>query len=144
MTLIEHRYPTLGPLLRLWRSHCRGDALPCASAFAAGALAELAPSTVLLARSSNGAEQLTIATSGAEVDALYGESLAGSAAGRLAPVRGDAEQEALSAIETARPVIIEDELRAGGGRRRVARLYLPLANDDGSANGVLCGVVALS
>ena len=144
MTLIEHRYPTLGPLLRLWRSHCRGDAPPCASALATETLAGLAASTVLLARSDNGAEQLTIAASGAEVDTLYGESLAGSAAARLAPARGDAEQEALSAIKTARPVVIEDEFRAGGRRRRVARLYLPLANDDGSANGVLCGVVALS
>jgi len=40
--------------------------------------------------------------------------------------------------------VIEDELRVGDRRRRVARLYLPLANADGSTDRVLCGVVAVS
>ncbi len=50
----------------------------------------------------------------------------------------------MSAIETARPVVIEDEFRIGGDRRRVARVYLPLTNDDGSAARVLCGIVAVT
>lgn len=144
MSLIEQRHPRLGRLMQLWRAQHRGDALPPASAVVGPALADLAPATVLVSRSANGTDDLTITQSGSEVDALYGEALAGAPVQRLAPGRGDAAQEALSAIETARPVVIEDELSLESGRRRVARLYLPLANDDGSADGVLCGVVAVS
>lgn len=144
MSLIEQRHPRLGQLLRVWHSHCHGDGLPSASALVGDALSELAPSTVLLRPAEDAADRLTIATSGAEVDALYGEALTGAPVERLAPVRGDANSEARSAIDTARPVVIEDELRVGEHRRRVARLYLPLANDDGSADGVLCGIVAVS
>lgn len=144
MSLIEQRHPKLGQLLRVWQSHCHGDGLPSASALVGDALSGLAPSTVLLRPAEDAADQLTIATSGAEVDALYGESLTGAPVERLAPVRGDAALEARSAIETARPLVIEDELRVGDGRRRVARLYLPLANDEGLANAVLCGIVAVS
>ena len=144
MSLIEQRHPKLGQLLLVWRSYCQGDSLPHASELAGDALTGLESSTVLLTPSDNGAGRLTIATSGADVDALYGESLAGAPVERLAPLRGDAGSEARSAIEMARPVVIEDELRVGERRRRVARLYLPLANDDGSADGVLCGIVAVS
>jgi hypothetical protein len=44
-------------------------------------------------------------------------------------------------MESGRPLLIEDELRGFDRRRRIARLYLPLTNDDGSPDGVLCGVV---
>ena len=141
MSLIEQRHPKLGQLLRVWRAHCHGESLPSVGLLTRETPAELAPSTVLLTRD-GGAEGLTIAASGAEVDALYGESLAGAPVDRLAPRQGDARREAWSAIETARPVVIEDKLTVGGERRRVARLYLPLATDDGLADGVLCGVVA--
>ena len=144
MSLIAQRHPRLGRLLEFWRAHCQGEALPPASALAPAALAELAPLTVLIARAANGSDRLTITASGAEVDALYGESLTGAPAARLTPARGDAEQEARSALETARPVVIEDELRAHGRPCRVARVYLPLANDEGSADSVLCGVAAVS
>ena len=144
MSLIEQRHPKLGQLLRVWQSHCQGDGLPSASALVGDALSGLAPLTVLLRPTDKAADRLTIATSGAEVDALYGESLTGAPVERLAPERGDADSEARSAMETARPLVIEDELRIGDRRRRVARLYLPLANDDGSADGVLCGIVAVS
>lgn len=144
MTLIEQRHPRLGRLVQVWRRHCDGESLPSARAFAPAALADLAPLAVLITRTTNGARQLTIAASGTEVDALYGESLAGASAMRLAPTRGDAEEEAWSAIETARPVVIEDELRTHGRPCRIARVYLPLANDDGSPDGVLCGVSAVS
>lgn len=144
MSLIEQRHPRLGRLVQLWRAQHRGEALPPASAVGGPALADLAPVTVLVTRSGNGSDQLTITASGSEVDALYGESLAGAPVQRLAPGRDDAAQEALSAIETARPVVIEDELRLGDSCRRVARVYLPLANDDGSAGGVLCGIVPVN
>jgi len=140
MSLIEQRHPKLGQLLRVWQSHFNGDGLPSARTLVGDALSDLAPSTVLLRSIDNAGDRLTIATSGAEVDALYGEALTGAPVERLAPLRGDAGSEARSAIETARPVVIEDELRVGDGRQRVARLYLPLANAD----GVLCGIVAVS
>lgn len=143
MTLIEQRHPKLGQLMQLWRSRCHGDALPPASELAVTELAALAPMTVLLARAGHDKNQLTIVASGAEVDAIYGESLAGAPVERLAPARDDAGREAWSAIKTSRPVVIEDELRVGDRRRRVARLYLPLANADGSTDGVLCGIVAV-
>ena len=101
MSLIEQRHPKLGQLLRVWRAHCHGDSLPSASALVDDTLCDLAPSTVLLRPTENGTDQLTIATSGAEVDALYGEALAGAPVERLAPLRGDAGSEARSAIETA-------------------------------------------
>ena len=142
MSLIEQRHPKLGQLLRVWRAHCDGASLPSGGLLTRETPAELAPSTVLLTRDDDGADGLTIAASGAEVDALYGEPLAGAPVDRLAPRQGDAYREAWSAIETARPVVIEDDLTVGGERRRVARLYLPLATDDGLADGVLCGVVA--
>ncbi len=143
MSLVEQRYPRLGRLIELWRAQHRGDALPPVSAVVGPALADLAPTAVLVTRSALSSDELTIAASGSEVDALYGEPLVGAPIERLAPGRGDAAQEALSAIETARPVVIEDELRVDGRCRRVARLYLPLASEDGSAGGVLCGVVAV-
>ena len=144
MTLIEQRHPKLGELMQLWRSHCRGDALPSACALASDDRAGLAASTVLLGWKVNATDRLTITVSGKDVDALYGEPLAGAPAARLAPTRGDADQEARSAITTARPVVIEDELRVGDQRRRVARLYLPLASNGGSADGVLCGVFVVA
>jgi hypothetical protein len=143
MSLIEQRHPRLGELMRLWRTHHRGDVPPCANTLDGAALAELAPATVLVTLASDGADRLTIATSGSEVDALYGEALAGAPVERLAPGRSDAAAEAWSAIESGRPVTVEDDLRIDGRRRRIARMYLPLTKDDGSADGVLCGIVAV-
>ena len=51
-------------------------------------------------------------------------------------------RSALAASRSGRPLLIEDELPSP--RRRIARLYLPLSNDDGSPDGVLCGVVAIA
>ena len=143
MSLIEQRYPRLAQLMELWLRHRRDDGLPPASALVAQVPAETASATLLLVLEGAHGQRLTIETSGSEVDALYGEQLAGAPVERLAPVRGGAAEEALAAIETARPVTVEDELHVGGCRRRIARMYLPLAADDGSPDGVLCGVVAV-
>ena len=142
MSLIEQRHPRLGQLLRVWRAHCHNEKLPSVGPLTCETPAELALSTVLITPAGDGTKDLMITASGAEVDALYGEPLTGAPVGRLAPRQGLASREALSAIETARPVMIEDDLTVCGERRRVARLYLPLANDDGVAGSVLCGVVA--
>ncbi len=143
MAMIEQRHPAFKQLLRRWRAaHCEGG-LPSAGTLCPAQLADLARVTVTLSADEDGAG-MTIASSGEAVDALYGVSLTGSAAARLTPDRDDAEREARCAIETGRPLLIEDELCATGGRQRIARLYLPLANNDGSPDGVLCGVVALA
>lgn len=143
MSLIEQRYPRLAPLMELWLRHRCDDRLPPASALVAQLPDDAASATLLLVREGAQGKRLTIGRSGSEVDALYGERLAGAPVERLAPVRGGAAEEALAAIETARPVTVEDELHVGGRRRRIARMYLPLAADDGSPDGVLCGVVAV-
>ena len=139
MGLIEERHPALGALIALWRERQSDDRPPCASAMA-GSLEEVAEIAVMI-----GAEEaygeLVISDSGAQVDALYGAALTGSGAARLSPERDDAEHEARSVIETGRPLLIEDELRGADRRCRIARLYLPLVKDDGSSDGVLCGVV---
>lgn len=143
MGLIEERHPALGVLIALWRARQSDELPPHASAMAVGSLADARDIAVMIvAEPPHGG--LVIADSGAEVDALYGARLAGSGASRLSPERDDAEHEARSAIETGRPLLIEDELPGDDRRRRIARLYLPLSNDDGSPDGVLCGVVPVS
>lgn len=144
MGLIAGRHPSLDRLVALWRAHEKAPGLPPARALGREALAELAPLTVLLSEDVRADGVMMIADSGGAVDALYGRKLAGAPARALGAPRSDAEREARTAIESARPILVEEDLACDGVRRRVARLYLPLANDDGSPDGVLCGVVALT
>lgn len=140
MGLIEERHPALRALLALWRERQWDERPPHASAMGTGSLAGFGEIAVMIvAEQEHGS--LIIRNSGAQVDALYGAALAGSGAARLSPDRDDAEHEARSAIESGRPLLIEDELRGADRRRRIARLYLPLTNDDGSPDSVLCGVI---
>lgn len=140
MDLIEERHPALGALIALWRERQCDQRPPHASEMGTGLLAQSADIAVMIvAEQEHG--RLVISDSGAQVDALYGAALAGSGASRLSPERDDAEREARSAMESGRPLLIEDELRGGDRRSRIARLYLPLTNDDGSPDGVLCGIV---
>lgn len=140
MGLIEERHPALGALIAMWRDRQRDERPPHASAMGTGLLAGFGEIAVMIvAEEEHGS--LVISDSGAQVDALYGVALAGSGAARLSPERNDAEQEARSAIKSGRPLLIEDELRGADRRRRIARLYLPLTKDDGSPDGVLCGVI---
>ena len=142
MALIEQRHPVFAQLMALWRLQSTDASPPLASAIVPALVDGLARATVLLGGDIDKA--LTIRVSGSEVDALYGTRLEGAPAARLSPQRGDAEQEARTVIETGRPLLIEDELRQSGTGYRVARLYLPLACDEGSAERVVCGVVALT
>lgn len=143
MALIEQRHPALGGLMRLWRALASDGELPPASAVRTAECGDLASVSVMLALDA-GADALVISESGDAVDALYGAALAGGPAARLSPERDDAEKEARTAMATRRPLLIEDELRDSDRRRRIARLYLPLAKDDGTPDGVLCGVVAVA
>lgn len=138
MGLIEERHPAFKRLMRLWREAQVSDAPPPARDLSRSALADLAASTVMIVYD---ASDVRIAESGDAVDALYCTELGGSSAERLTPKQGGAADEALAASRSGRPLLIEDELL--GPRRRIARLYLPLSNDDGSPDGVLCGIVAL-
>lgn len=143
MGLIEERHPMLGALMAMWRERQCDERPPQASAMGSTSLAAAADIAVMIVagREHGG---LVISDSGARVDALYGAALAGSGASRLSPERDDAELEARSAIESGRPLLIEDELPGGDRPRRIARLYLPLTNDDGSPDGVLCGIVPVT
>lgn len=143
MGLIEQRHPVFGRLMALWDSGRRGEALPAANCLAQAELADLAEVTVLLTPAGQEPE-LRIAASGGAVDALYGAPLTGATAARLTPERHDAEVEARLVMSTGRPLLVEDEVKRAEVRHRVARLYLPLANDDGTPDGVLCGVVTVS
>jgi hypothetical protein len=139
MGLIEERHPAFKRLMRIWREAQVSDAPPPARVLGRSALADLAAVTVTLVCDDS---DVRIAESGDAVDALYDSALGGASAERLTPKRGGAADEALAASRSGRPLLIEDELL--GPRRRIARLYLPLSNDDGSPDGVLCGIVAIA
>ena len=143
MALIEQRHPAFRNLIRLWRAHSCDGELPRASTLGPDELADLAGQTVMLTLDATG-EHLVIVESGSAVDAIYGAAMRGCPAAGLSPERHDAEREARAAIATGRPLLVEDELADGNRRRRIARLYLPLSKDDGSPDGVLCGVVAIA
>ena len=139
MGLIEERHPAFKRLIGLWRGAQHDELPPPAGALGREALGDLASMTVVLAHDDG--SDLIIAESGAMVDALYGEALAGRGVASLSAARGDAAEEARSALASGRPLLIEDEMSSAPARRRIARLYLPLSNEDGSRDGVLCGIV---
>lgn len=131
--LIEQRHPALAELLRRWTAvDGRSDALTVAQLGAAAA------SSVRITPGAGGSG-LVLADSGAAVNAIYGAVLDGLSADLLTPGRSDAADEAIMAMESRRPVLMED----GEPGARRARLYLPLAEVDGSVASVLCGVVEL-
>jgi hypothetical protein len=126
--LIAQRYPILGAMLKAWQEDCVGmGVLPVS----------LASHVVRL--SLNGGDW-RVDVSGAAVDALYGQALAGCAATALAPGKDDLASEAEVAHESGRPLLLEDSIRLPGGQRRVARLYLPLPSTDMAKKTVLCGI----
>jgi hypothetical protein len=135
MSLIEQRHPLLGRVQALWKSHQQSGDLPRAESLGPATLGDLAAISVILEASDRSSE-LQITYSGVMVEALYETSLVGAAASRLTADRDDSEAEARTALETGRPLLMEDEVRLGERRARLARLYLPLADQA----GVLCGV----
>jgi len=139
MGLIEERHPAFKRLMGLWRRAQLDELPPPAGALCREALGDLAGVTVVLEHREG--SELIITESGALVDALYGEALAGRCAKSLSASRGDAAEEARSAVASGRPLLIEDEMTVAPVRRRIARLYLPLSSNDGSRDGVLCGIV---
>ncbi len=99
---------------------------------------------VLIGRSGEPPSAWIIEASGAAVDALYDAPLAGKPVDRLTPGRADALREVETALETGRPLLLEDMVALGQRRRRVARLYLPLGDDKDVRAKILCGVVPMS
>jgi len=140
MNLVAARYLGLADLLTLWRSLPREE-VARASTLDNVMLREL---VVLIGRSGDPSSTWIIEASGAAVDALYDAPLAGKPIDRLTPGRADALREAETALETGRPLLLEDMVEVGQRRRRVARLYLPLGGDQDARAQILCGVVPMS
>ncbi len=128
--LIEQRHPILGALRRAWQEG-RMDTGEIPDA--------LAPHIVRLHRDR---DIWHIAASGAAVDLLYGIALTGLPANLLTPGQDDSAIEVDVALESGRPLLLEDDVRLASGDRRVARLYLPLPNLAPAKPVILCGVVA--
>jgi len=140
MNLVAARYLGLADLLTLWRS------LPREEVARASTLdnVKLRDLVVLIGRSGEPSSNWIIEASGAAVDALYDAPLAGKPVDRLTPGRVDALREVETALETGRPLLLEDMVDVGQRRRRVARLYLPLVDDKDARAQILCGVVPMS
>lgn len=127
--LIEQRHPMLGAVLGHWTgADGRSAAL---TADRLGGLADW----VVWIRPDAG-EGLLLADSGAAVRRLFGEGLDGRPAGALSTVEADVGAEAVAAMESRRPLLMED----GPPERRIVRLHLPITEPDGSVGGVLCAV----
>jgi len=140
MNLVAARYLRLTDLLTLWRSLPREE-VARASTLDNAILRDL---VVLIGRSGGPSGTWIIEASGAAVDALYDAPLAGKPVDRLTPGRADALREVETALETGRPLLLEDMVDVGQRRRRVARLYLPLGDDRDARAQILCGVVPMS
>ena len=140
MNLVAARYLGLADLLTLWRSLPR-DKVARASTLYNLALSDI---VVLIGRSGEPSSTWIVEASGAAVDELYDAPLAGQPVDRLTPGRADARREVETALETGRPLLLEDMVDVGQRRRRVARLYLPLSGDNDARAQMLCGVVPMS
>ena len=139
-SLIGLRDPRLGKLLALWQARHDGDALPALGAFAT--MPESLSSMFLTLVSAPDDAAWRVARSGDVADAAYGAELAGQPVARLSPGSDDAEHEAESVAATGHPLVIENDLVFLGRKKRVARLYLPLAA-DGDGRHLLCGVAVI-
>lgn len=139
-SLIGQRHPRLGELLALWQARREDDAPPPVAAFA-NVPAALSAMIVILVSTPN-ENAWRIAGSGDAADAAYGAALAGQPAARLSPGSEDAERETEVTAATGRPLVIENDLVFLGRKKRVARLYLPLA-PEGDCRHVLCGIAGI-
>lgn len=128
--LVGQRHPILSALLKGWHEGGMN---------AAEQPGALAPYIALLGRADG---VWRIDASGAAVDALYGYTLFGAPVSALSPDSDDAENEAQVAFETGRSLAIEQDIDFPDARRRVIRLYLPLAGTAAASDVVLCGIVS--
>lgn len=137
------RHPVLGRLYRVWLGRAEGAAMPQAEGIT-GRLADLDDVIVLIRRPAESDGVLRIERSGKVVDRLYGTALAGELVARLTPSREDAENEASIVFASGRSLMMEDQVQLPGGPARIARLYLPFADANGQAAGILVGIAKVS
>ena len=125
------RTALLGQMLEAWRL---GGEPPTWAALraSAGGLGE----SLCLIRWPGGDGDPVIAEAGAQAVLAYGAPLAGQPVQALTPGRADAAGEAEQARAAGEPFTVEDAV----GERRVARLYLPLAE---APPAVACAVTRI-
>lgn len=133
------RHPVLGRLYRVWLARCDGAAMPQAENITER-LADLDDVIVVIRRSAESGGTLRIEHSGKIVDRLYGVALTGEPVARLTPFREDAENEAALVFASGRTLMMEDQVQLPDGPARVARLYLPFADDAGRVGGIVIGI----
>jgi hypothetical protein len=126
------RTPLLGQVLAAWGA---SDGAPTWNALRVR-LGGLAESVCLVTWSSSDGDAV-IAQAGAQAILALGAPLAGQPVEALTPGRADAANEAARAREASQPFTVEDEVGVGG-KRRIARLYLPLNEHPPT---VACAVV---
>lgn len=137
--LMADRHPALGRLYRVWLARGDGAAMPQAENII-GCLADLDDVIVVIRRPAESDGAVKIERSGKVVDQLYGAALAGESVGRLTPSRDDAENEAAIVFASGRTLMMEDQVQLSDGPARIARLYLPFADDAGRVAGIVIGV----
>lgn len=133
------RYPVLGRLYRVWLARGDGAAMPLAENITER-LADLDDVIAVIRRQADSDGTIRIERSGKVVDRLYGIALAGEPLGRLTPSSEDAENEAAIVFASGRTLTMEDQVQLPDGPARVARLYLPFADDAGRVAGIVIGI----
>lgn len=133
------RHPVLGRLYRVWLARCDGAAMPLAENVTER-LADLDDVIAVIRRPADSGETMKIERSGKAVDRLYGVALTGEPLSRLTPSREHAENEAAVVFASGRTLMMEDRVQLPDGPARIARLYLPFADDTGRVAGILIGI----
>lgn len=133
------RHPVLGRLYRVWLARCDGAAMPLAENVTER-LADLDDVIAVIRRPADSGETMKIERSGKAVDRLYGFALTGEPLSRLTRSREHAENEAAVVFASGRTLMMEDRVQLPDGPARIARLYLPFADDTGRVAGILIGI----
>ena len=130
--LINNRAPVLAQVLAGWRA----TGAPPTWAGLTAELGGVAESLCLIGWP-DGSDRAAVEWAGAQATIVYGAALEGASAAALTPGRSDGVGEARHAQRTGRPFTVEDTL---GDGKRIARLYLPLAD---TSPAVACAVARL-
>lgn len=133
------RHPVLGRLYRVWLARCDGAAIPLAENITER-LADLDDVIAVIRRPADSDGVVKIERSGKIVDRIYGVALTGEPLSRLTPSSEDAENEAAIVFASGRTLMMEDQVQLPDGPARVARLYLPFADDTGRVAGIVIGI----